>query len=156
VLAGRYHHRIIIPVMGQENEWLGWVGRAWVKNADRPYIYPPGEWRGTTLYNHAALRVESDEPAMVVEGCFDAHAVWPDGVAVLGKPSEWQVDAMCEAKRPVAVVLDRDAWREGSSLAYLLRARGVRAGAVRLPPVLDPDEVPGGWLREEARRCIDG
>jgi hypothetical protein len=155
VLEGQYHHRVVVPVLGGEGEWLGWVGRVWRRaGGDRPYIYPPGEWRARSLYNHAALRQEADEPALVVEGVFDAIACWPDGVAVLGKPSEWQVDALGEALRPVAVVLDGDAHSEGWALAQLLRFRGRRAGAVRLPPGADPDEVPADWLREEARRCV--
>src|SRR5262249_38312946 len=91
VMDGRYHHRVIIPVLGLGGEWVGWVGRVWVKKADRPYIYPEGAWRAQSLYNHAALRQETDEPALVVEGCFDSLALWPGAVAVLGKPSSWQV-----------------------------------------------------------------
>ena len=153
VLSGRYHHRVVAPVLGDEGVWLGWVGRTWGKS-DRPYIYPEGEWRATSMFNHACLRVETDEPALVVEGFFDALAYWPDSAAVLGKPSEWQVDALVESRRPVAVVLDGDAWREGWSLGELLRFRGQRAGSVRLDAGLDPDEVDRGWLREEARRCL--
>ncbi len=155
VMEGRYHHRIIIPVLGLDGGWLGWVGRVWQKKADRPYIYPEGEWRARSLYNHAALRVETEEPAMMVEGCFDAIAVGIErGSALLGKATDWQMDAMAEANRPIAVVMDGDAWRDGMSVAARLNLRGKLAGSVRLPPGADPDEVPPARLQEAARQCL--
>jgi hypothetical protein len=153
-LTGRYQGRVIVPVLGLDGDWLWWVGRSWVKKADRPYMYPSGG-RDGVLYNHASLLVETDEPVAVVEGVFDAIALWPSAVAVLGKPNEAQIDALATARRPVAVVLDGDAWSEGWALAMRLRFEGQRAGNVRLPPKKDPDEVPLGWLREEMRACLD-
>jgi hypothetical protein len=155
-VRGAHDGRIIIPLFGDDGEtWLGWVGRAWVKKAERPYLYARGMPRGVLLYNHEALLCETDDPAMVVEGVFDTFPVWPDGVAVLGKPSEPQITQLAAANRPIAVVMDGDAWMEGWALAMQLRMLGQRAGAVRLPPKKDPDEVPVSWLREEMRRCID-
>jgi DNA primase len=154
-LSGRHYGRVIAPVMDDEGrKWLGWVGRAWVERAEQPYLYPRGMPRGELVYNHETLLVETDEPAMVSEGVFDTFPVWPDGVALLGKASEPQVEALLAARRPLAVVLDGDAWKEGWVLAMRLRMMGRRAGAVRLPPLTDPDEVDAGWLRTEMRRCI--
>ena len=66
-----------------------------------------------------------------------------------------QVEALKLAKRPVAIMLDGDAWEESWILAARLRFEGCRAGFVKLPPRTDPDEVPLDWARNEARRCIN-
>jgi len=155
-MSGKHFGRVIVPILADDQEtWLGWVGRAWVPRCELPYRYPAGMGRRGLLYNHAALAVETDVPAIVVEGVMDALAVWPHGVAVLGKPSEPQIIALAAARRPVAVVMDGDAWEEGWVLGLRLRLEGARAGSVKLPPKLDPDQVPLDWLMAEADRCID-
>ena len=165
-LEGSFRGRVVVPVLSPDGDWLGHVGRLWAPQeaADaserlggRPvpkYLYPKGMRRGEVLYNHSALLARTDEPLLVVEGAPDALALWPDGAGVLGKPSEWQVLALADCLRPVAVVLDGDAWEEGRELALRLEMEGQRAGYVRLPPRTDPDEVSRDWLREEARRCL--
>lgn len=153
--TGRFGGRVVVPVLTQDGAaWLGFVGRTWVKRAEVPYLYPSGMARGQVLYNHSALHEETDEPVMVVEGVFDTLALWPHSVAVLGKPSDDQVEALVLAKRPVAVVLDGDAHEEGQALAWRLQFAGARAGSVRLPPKMDPDDVDLGCLRDAARRSI--
>ena len=150
---GPHAGRVVVPVLAEDDTWLWWVGRAWSKVAERPYMYPKGG-RGDCLYNHTALLVETDEPVIVVEGVFDALAYWPHAIAVLGKPTHAQVHAMASARRPIAIVLDGDAWEEGEMLALRLRLDGQRAGSVKLPPRIDPDEVDKEWLRAEARASI--
>lgn len=151
-LRGKYTGRIIIPVLSGE-VWLGWVGRAWSKKLEKPYIYPPGVWRGRALYNHRVLHTEGDF-VYVVEGVFDALTLWPSAVAVLGKPSHEQVEALSLSKRPIVVVLDGDAHLEGHALALRLRRNGAVAGSVRLPPKTDPDEVPAPDLWEAGRESL--
>jgi hypothetical protein len=147
------------------------VARLWAPSPDGlpKYLCARGSWRGQSIYNHAALLEQTDDPAIVVEGVIDAISVWPCGVALLGlsggtrdgagrvasrgMPTVEQVDALSLARRPLAVVLDGDAWEEGEATALQLRLLGARAGYVRLPPRTDPDEVPASWLLEEARRC---
>lgn len=160
--GGRFGGRVVVPVFAPGGEeLLGYVGRIWTKKPADPevevYRYPRGMPRGEALYNADALAVETDTPALVVEGVFDALApgLWPDGVALLGTHSELQVEALTAARRPVVFVLDGDAHETGWALAMRLRLEGARAGYVRLPPKTDPDEVPGSWLREEARRSLD-
>ena len=98
--------------------------------------------------------VETDEPVMVVEGCFDALPYWPDAAALLGKPGEAQVRSLLEAKRPVVVVLDGDSWEEGMMLSMDLELQGQRSGYVRLPPKQDPNSVDHNWLRTEVMKCL--
>ena len=154
-LRGQYAGRIIVPVLGRAGqEWLGWVGRTWANGAAKPYLNLPGPWRSAVLYNHAAVHEPVEDALYIVEGVFDALALWPDGVAVLGKPSIAQIEALAQAQRPVVALLDGDAWVEGWSLALRLRMMGVRAGAVRLPPRTDPDEVDRADLWEAARASL--
>jgi hypothetical protein len=110
--------------------------------------------RAKFLYNQAALYVETDAPVLIVEGVFDALPYWPHAVACLGKPGEVHRWLMTEAKRPIAVVLDGDAWEEGWGLSEWLRTEvNVPVGFVRLPPCTDPGSVDPAWLREEAKQC---
>lgn len=161
--SGWWAGRILIPLLVSGYDgWLGWIGRLWV---DSPrddaegvhamkYLYPKGMSRGTYLYNHDALNVETDEPLIIVEGAFDAIPFWPNAAAVLGKPSNDQMLAMESAKRPIAFVMDGDAWDVGQMSAAKLRFAGARAGFVRLPARADPDEVDRDWLMSEVRDCI--
>lgn len=156
----RFGGRVVVPVRSGE-ELMGYVGRLWVKKPIDPdaevYRYPRGMPRGEVIYRGEVLQEETDTPALVVEGVFDALApgLWPDGVALLGTHSELQVEALQVARRPVVFVLDGDAHETGWALAFRLRLEGARAGYIRLPPRTDPDEVPGSWLREEAVRSLD-
>ena len=152
--SGFYSDRIVVPVASVDGDaWVGWVSRAWVK-CEQPYLYPKGMKR-TILFNHAAILKESDDPILVVEGVFDALPYWPDAVACLGKPTQLQMVALASARRPVVMALDGDAWEEGWALAQQLRFAGTRAGNVRLPPCLDPNDVDPSWLRSEARACLN-
>lgn len=153
-ITGKFAGRVIIPIMDEDDHnWLGWVGRTWYPS-EKAYTYPKGMDRESMLYNAKALRVKTDEPLLVVEGVFDALHLWPHSVAILGKASESQMDALMTAKRPVVIVLDGDAWVEAYAMATRLRLRGKAAGYVRLPPKLDPDEVPREWLAEEVARAL--
>lgn len=158
-LSGKYSGRVVAPVLDPVGTWLGWVTRPWVKRLGS-YRNAPGEWAGSTLYNAQALEQDEQLPVLVVEGVFDAlaPALWPNAVALLGKPTPAKISLLAGSqgplKRSLAVVLDGDAWREGQALALALKLRGVRAGFVRLPPKQDPDEVPGDWLRMEVQRCL--
>ena len=155
-VTGYWSGRVIVPVLTTDRAaWLGWVGRAWFKKAEIPYLYPKGMERGRYLDNHDALFVKTDAPILVVEGVFDALALGEDAVAVFGKPSHEQMDALMMTDRPVVWVLDGDAWEEGWSYAMRMRFEGRRAGSVRLPPTLDPDEVDRAWLTAEVNRAVD-
>jgi hypothetical protein len=155
-LKGRFENRIIIPALHHERgkPWLGYVARTWAKHP-RPYLNATDMATGTFLYNQRTLDEETGYPALVVEGCFDALAFWPHAVALLGKAKPAQVDILSTARRPVVVVLDGDAWREGWALTAELRLRGVRCGMVKLPPRKDPDEMDHAWLIDEARKSLD-
>ncbi len=152
-LTGYYAGRVVVPIFAAAAEGLiGWVARSWL-SANKPYLYPKG--MHALFFNGSVLAQETDEPAILVEGVFDALACWPNGVACLGKPSDRQFEALLAARRPLAVVLDGDAVEEGWAFALRLQFYGKRAGCVRLPPATDPDEVDRAWLRQQALECIN-
>lgn len=153
--GGRYGGSIVVPMYDREDEekLVGWVARAWKDGTEKPYVYADGMHRGSILYNARAVDVETDEPCLVVEGTFDTFPFWPDAVAVLGKLSPDQMEMLLTSKRPLAVVMDGDAWTEGKALAMHLKLEGKRAGSVKLPPRVDPDErVQEVW--DEACACV--
>lgn len=149
--------RIVVPVLDMEDRCVGWVGRSWGKST-LPYYNAKGMERAKgVLWNPKALLAETEVPLIVCEGVFDAAHLWPDGVAVMGKPSPAQLQALALCARPVVWCLDGDTCDEQGvgetdTLLLWLRAErgqdGKRTGAVRLPPTLDPDDLPA----EEVRR----
>lgn len=150
--SGKNKHRVVVPIPDLDGmldrPWRGWVSRRVpdMGYLDVPYLYAKDMNREALLYNAYAMLVPTDDPVYIVEGTLDAIALWPDGVAVLGKPLESQLELMLAAERPVAVCLDGDAWEEGWALAMTLAHRGLRAVNVRLPPKTDPDEVDRALL----------
>lgn len=153
--AQDFRGRLIVPILARDQgTWLGYVGRDLRKKSSLPYLYVRGMSRGRLLYNQRALDVRTDEPVVVVEGTLDTAYLWPNSVAVLGTWGPDQFDLLLEAKRPIVVALDGDAWRKGEALAMCLKLYEKRAGWVRLPPKLDVDDVPRSWLDEEVRRSL--
>jgi len=157
-LWGKLRGRVVMPIFDPQTTkigaWSGWVARDYTGTAERKYLYARAMKRDKMLYNVQALSVVTDRPVYVVEGSLDAISLWPDAVAVLGKPLESQVEILAAAQRPIVVCLDGDAWTEGWALSMKLKLLGCRAGNIRLPPRVDPDEVEREWLDEQARLCL--
>lgn len=149
--------RIVTPILdwrGLTNRWLGWHGRDATGTNQIPHLYSPGLNRHITLWNGAALAADTDEPLFVCEGILDAQAVWPHGVACLGKPIPSHLSLLLTTQRPIVVCLDGDAWEEGWAFSVRLAMYHKRAAHIRLPPKTDPDEVPRDFLFEEARKAL--
>lgn len=135
--------------------WWGWVARLVVPHPDparaaqQPtYRFAPGMPWHVYLDGEDILDTRTDVPAFVVEGFFDRLHLYPDGVATLSKPTTPQLERLARSRRPVVFIPDGDAWEAAVYHAAMLRARGVPSGVVRLPPQVDPDEVPEGVLRD--------
>jgi len=155
-VTGDYAGRLIIPHTDAAGVWWGFTARCWFPKAPSPYMYPPGMTRDR-LFNEVALTEETDDPALLMEGVLDGALYWPDCLGGLGKPIEDHVAVLKQTRRPIAVCLDGDAWREGERFMWRLRLEGIRAGAVRLPPGRDPNDrrVDPADLRKAARASID-
>lgn len=152
-VRGPMQGRIVVPIY-RAGKLAGYVARIWKKKGEKPYLYNRGFDRASTLYNEEALYRTSKNPVYVVEGVFDTFPFWPDAVAMLGKPSEAQIEMLLQARRPIAIVFDGDAHLEGASLAMGLRVRGKTAISLKLAPGVDPDEIPDE-VRERARAALD-
>ncbi len=151
-LDGRLAGRIIVPLRHADRTWYGYSARAFFDGVFPKYLYPPEMPR--LLYEGHLLQVETDEPAILVEGVFDALPYWGRAVATLGKPNDEHFRALVTAKRPVVVCFDGDAWTLAKMTAMRLRLRGIRSGYVRLPPKQDPGSVDPDWLCEQVARAI--
>lgn len=157
-VVGPFAGRIVVPVLGLDEDgdevWFGWSSRPWVAESETGYKYPPGMALSELIYHQVALSRQTDDPLLVVEGVFDAHALWPDACATLGGTRDPHLVALQEARRPVVMLPDGDAWEKGWYAAMRLRFEGARAGAIRLPPRVDPDEVPRDVIRQAAAAAL--
>ncbi len=150
--SGFLADHIVVPVLDDSTSpptWNGWVARVLYPSGDPGdpiYREPAGAPKGTYLYRQSVLRQPSDVPALIVEGVFDTMPLHPNAAATLSKmsPALFRlIVAECRASgRPVVFVPDGDAWRDGDAYAQAARAAGVQSGCVRLPPRVDPDEIP--------------
>lgn len=140
-LKGNAAYRVIVPVKCGD-EWFGWVGRSWVDKSPLRYLYPRGMPRARLFFNGDALRVETDEPAVIVEGVFDALPHYPHAVACLGKPSHEHLPILLNARRPIVVMLDGDAHEEALTLALQMQVQYSReVYFAKLPPLTDPGDL---------------
>lgn len=156
-LLGYFGGRIVVPIFDDDDRtWVGFVARLWRKEKkdELRYAYPKGMRRAVIMFDRYLLDDVTNKPVMVVEGVMDALPYLGRAVAVLGKPSHAHVEMLAKSRRPVAVVLDGDAHREGWALARRLRLRGVRSGAVRLPAKTDPNDQDHEAVMRAARACI--
>lgn len=146
--TGRFAGRVVIPLFDLDDDLRWFIARSWGEDAERPYLYPRGG-RGDILYNERALFIDSPDPVIVVEGAFDALHLWPNAVAVLGKPTPAHLEKLAGCHRPVAFCLDGDAHDEAWAYMMQLKLRGKEdVGTVKFPPRADPDEFPRGYVEE--------
>ena len=155
--SGRYRGRVIVPVV-ERGRQVGFVARA-LGDANIRYLYPDAMERGQVFFAGDALSIETDEPAPIVEGVFDAVPFYPHAPALLGKPSDVHLARIAAAPRPVVWVLDGDAHREAWAWSKWCAMQGARSTCVRLPPKTDPGELPSEivWaaVRKSAFEGVD-
>lgn len=158
-LQGRYRNRLIMPVRVRGVR-VGYVARALAKSKI-PYLYPEGMPRGEVMINQDVLARETDEPVLVMEGWMDMLPYFNDAdvAGCLGKPGDAHIELLVKAKRPIVMVLDGDAWRLGRAVAETLAFRGQRAGFLKLPPKVDPNDAAvrdnkKSWLLRRAWSAV--
>lgn len=134
--SGAYNGMVIVPVrIGGRLE--GYAGRSIYGKRFKNAKNEDGGHRA--ILNGDALFAETDLPLYCVEGPFDTLRHYPYAVGFLGKPTHEQIELLQEAKRPLLITLDADAWKESWALACKLRVFcGVDAVPVFLRPGMDP------------------
>ena len=153
VLSGYYARRIVVPITAG-GTCYGWVARSWGK-ADRKYLYPKGMKRSLLMFNQDVLHAETSEPVVVVEGIFDALKLWPNAVAVLGKPAKTHLGMLLETTRPIAVALDADAQSDSLALTFQLQLHSKNATFIELPPGRYPGDLPADWLKDHIKSAVE-
>lgn len=155
VVSGEYAESIVVPHRGGDGVWWGFTARKWFSVCPQPYMYPPG-MRRDRLYNDQVLQEDTEDPVLLMEGVLDTALYTPDGIGGLGKPIEAHVDVLRRARRPICVVLDGDAWKEGERFMYRLRFEKLCAGAIRMPPGRDPNDkqIDPSVVRRAALRSL--
>lgn len=143
---GRYANSIVIPVTAQ-GAVVGFTTRAVVT---KRFDNPPGFQRAKYLLNGDALLEETSDPAIIVEGPFDALRHWPHAVSCLGKPTRQHTALLMQARRPLIICLDADAQSEGWALAATLQVSGKSALVQKVPPGTDPGKWPHDVFMEWA------
>lgn len=114
------------------------------------YLYPKGMSR-LAMLNRDALELVTTVPLALVEGAMDCLPHYPDALAFLGKPTPAQLEWVAHhARRPVVMVVDGDAWREGAAAARKLRelsGGSIQVGCLKLPAGTDPGITPPAKMR---------
>lgn len=165
-LEGKYKDRIIIPFLraGQSFtssdestalKYVGFSARTFA-NAGMKNLYPKNMKRATTLFNLEALEEPIEEPVIIVEGAFDALSLWPNAVALLGKPVNGHIELIAQTRRPICVCLDGDAWVAGKMLATRLKLKGARAAWAKLPAKEDPNSIDKKKLKYLISQSLQG
>lgn len=151
-LNGFYFDRIIVPVFDFSGEkTLGFVARLWRKEKEDElrYRYPKGMKRGSILYEEHLLYEVTDEPLLIVEGIMDALSFYGRACALFGKPSAKHKQLLLKANRPLAIMLDADAFPESWALSSWLKLEGKQANVIKLPPGQDPNTVNKDYVQEQ-------
>lgn len=131
---GKYAGHVVIPITC-EGKVAGFVART---ITGKTYKYPPGFERAFYPFNQDVLQEETDIPAIIVEGPFDAIVHWPFAVACLGQPVDEHWEIIKRARRPILLAFDADQGAKSEFRAAKLRLDGVNAKWMKIPPGKDP------------------
>lgn len=153
-VSGRLAGRVVVPIL-RAGLVIGWVARAVHPRCRGPKYLAADEMPRDVLMNEEALFQETFDPAILVEGPFDALPHWPRAVAQLGKLGAPQWRALRRSRRPVVTAADGDDWEAGHAIALRLALEGVPSGAIKFPPGIDPGDVDADTLAAAAEEALD-
>ena len=142
---GYWANRVIVPCYSG-CRLLGWSARSLRNDVFPKYLYPKGMSRKDIVFNQDALSLDTNEPLFIVEGVFDALTLYPNAVALLGKPSNNHANLFLECTRPLIVAFDGDAHEEGWAFATKLKMSDLDVLLVKLPAGEDPSSVGNNWV----------
>jgi DNA primase len=145
--------RIIAPLHDPDGHLVGHIGRAIEDRVTPRYLFQRGVRRSEILFNLHRVKQAKAETVVVVEGVFDALAVFqvgiPNVVATLGCEVTENQRALLSCFGKILVLFDDDA--AGNAASQKLEAEFVSA-AVRLQlPKADPASIKGVLLERLIR-----
>jgi len=117
-IAGRYHHRIIIPII-QNQQPVSFLARSISNSLQPKYLASPSE-QSLKPIKHCLYGIdEIKDEAVIVEGVTDVWRWGPGAVAVFGKTMTWeQIQLLKSRAHRVTVLLDADAHKEAEKLVH--------------------------------------
>ncbi len=160
-LTGLYAWRVIIPVVTQ-GALRTFVARSWIQDEKKKVLTPKGSQAERALFGYDELvdprREEGTALIILVEGVFDAMAMWQHGyretIATLGAHITELQRALLKRLTPVCVYLLRDgdaAGREGA----IKDARELACDLLPVSIALLPDGTdPASASREDIRMAL--
>jgi DNA primase len=149
---GLFRGRIVIPIHNEQGELVAYAGRA-INGEEPKYRFPAGFRKSLVLFNlHRAVDTHQ-RTVIVVEGFFDALAVYQAGyravVALMGSTlSSHQADLLCTHFDRVLVMLDGDeAGRQGTAAIVSTLTSRVAVISVALRDGTQPDQLMSGEIQ---------
>lgn len=152
-IVDKFVDRLMFPIFDHNGTVIGFTGRVFRKNDDRPkYLNSPESiifQKRRNLYglNIAKKHIRTIDRAIFVEGTTDVISSWsagvPNVVAPLGTGiTEDQLDRLKRYSENISVAFDDDnAGRNAHlRLAILAFSKGFSVFSVRIPKGKDPDE----------------
>ena len=149
--------RIAIPVHNEKSELVAYVGRAVDAETEEEgkYKFPSGFQKSYVVYNlHRAIQ-HAQQGLILVEGFFDALAIWQAGFknvcALMGsKMSEYQEDLILSTTDKVILMFDADqtGWECTEDVLKRLAPK-IYIKIAQLPPdKFQPDELTPEEVQE--------
>jgi DNA primase len=143
--TGKYHNRIIVPVLNQSEQLVSFIARDYTGNLKPKVLTPPSlEGRhGIKDYVFNLHRAAITGHLLIGEGIFDAISLGVRGVCLFGKSaSPSQIAKIINKKvTRVTICLDPDAQLEANILANQLVGHIPDVRIVTLPEGTDPNSV---------------
>lgn len=140
--------RIVVPLHDSDGALVGHIGRAVDDDVEPRYLFQRGVRRSELLFNLHRVKASGADSVIVVEGIFDALAVYQVGhanvVATLGCTVTENQRALLSRFRRIQILFDED---DAGARAAAKLADDFGAVAVRLHlPKADPATIKGVLL----------
>jgi DNA primase len=149
---GLLRGRIVVPIHNAAGELIAYVGRA-IDGQEPKYRFPAGFRKSLVLFNlHRAIAAKTGI-VIVVEGFFDAIAVYQAGtpavVALMGSTlSRYQADLLCRHFTRAVLMLDGDAaGRQGTAAMMQSLAGRLPLTVITLQADMQPDQLASDDLQ---------
>jgi DNA primase len=148
-----FGRRIVAPLHDSHGQLVGHIGRAIADHVEPRYLFQRGVRRSEILFNLHRVKQTKAESVIVVEGIFDALAVYqlgfPNVVATLGCEVTENQRALLSGFRKLLVLFDDD---DAGTIAAAKLEEEFGLAAMRLQlPKADPASIKGVLLERLIR-----